>query len=121
MMLCCIPLFALVLKILYIRQGRFYVEHLVYALHIHTFLYVSVIVTSLAVMGANRTVPALGGWITGLMTIAIVVQIFLSIRRVYGQGWFMTLIKFLFGGMVYCVILAVAVGATAFITLLLPS
>ena len=70
---------------------------------------------------ANRTVPVLSGWITGLMTIAIVVQIFLSIRRVYGQGWFMTLIKFLFGGLVYCVILIFAVAATAFVTLLLPS
>jgi hypothetical protein len=82
---------------------------------------VSVIITSLAVMAANRTVPVLSGWITGLMTIAIVVQIFLSIRRVYRQGWFMTLIKFLFGGLVYCVILVFAVAATAFVTLLLPS
>jgi len=121
MMLCCIPLFALVLKLLYIRKGRFYVEHLVYALHIHTFFYVAVIITSLAVMGANRTVPALGGWITAIMTIALLVQIFLSIRRVYRQSWFMTLVKFLFGGLVYFVILIVAVGATAFVTLLLPS
>jgi len=121
MMLCCIPLFAFILKILYVRKGRFYVEHLVYALHIHTFLYVSVIITSLAVMGANRTVPALSGWITGLMVCAIVVQIFLSIRRVYQQGWFMTLVKFLFGGFVYCVILVLAVGATAIVTLMLPS
>src|SRR6185436_20737691 len=29
MMLCCIPLFAFILKVLYIRKGRFYVEHLV--------------------------------------------------------------------------------------------
>jgi Protein of unknown function (DUF3667) len=121
MMLCCIPLFAFILKILYIRKGRFYVEHLVYALHIHTFLYVAVIITSLAVMAANRTVPALSGWITALMTIAIVVQIFLSIRRVYKQNWFMTLVKFLFGGLVYCVILVLAVGATALVTLILPS
>ena len=121
MMLCCIPLFAFVLKVLYIRKGRFYVEHLVYALHIHTFLYVSVIITSLAVMAANRTVPVLGGWITGLMSFAIFIQIFLSIRRVYRQGWFMTMIKFLFGGLVYCVILVFAVAATAFVTLLLPS
>jgi uncharacterized protein DUF3667 len=121
MMLCCIPLFAFVLKILYIRKGRFYVEHLVYALHIHTFLYVSVIITALAVMGANRTVPVLGGWITGLMTCVILVQIFLSIRRVYRQGWFMTLLKFFFGGFVYCVILVLAVGATALVTLMLPS
>ena len=120
MMLCCIPLFAFILKILYIRKGRFYVEHLVYALHIHTFLYVSVIITSLAVMLANRTVPVLAGWITGLMVCAIVVQIFLSIRRVYQQGWFMTMVKFLFGGFVYCIILFLAVGATALVTLMLP-
>jgi Protein of unknown function (DUF3667) len=121
MMLCCIPLFAFILKILYIRKRRFYVEHLVYSLHIHTFLYVAVIITSLAVMGANRTVPVLSGWITGLMTCAIIVQIFLSIRRVYKQGWFMTLLKFLFGGLVYCVVLFFAVAATALVTLMLPS
>jgi hypothetical protein len=121
MMLCCIPLFAFVLKILYIRQRGYYVEHLVYALHIHTFLYVSVIVTSLAVMGANRTVPALSGWITAVMTIAIIVQIFLSIRRVYRQGWFMTMVKFCFGGVIYFFILALAVGATALVTLMLPT
>jgi hypothetical protein len=120
MMLVCIPLFAFVLKILYFRKRRFYVEHLVYALHIHTFFYVAVIITSLAVMGANRTVPALGGWITGLMTCAIIVQVFLSIRRVYGQGWFLTFVKFVFGGFVYFVILILAVGATALVTLMLP-
>jgi len=120
MMLCCIPLFAFVLKILYIRKRRFYVEHLVYALHIHTFLYVAVVTTALAAMAANQTLPPLSGWIIGLMSCAIFVQIFLSIRRVYGQGWFFTMAKFLFGGLVYLVILVFAVAATAFVTLLLP-
>jgi hypothetical protein len=55
------------------------------------------------------------------MTCAIVVQVFLSIRRVYGQGWFLTFVKFVFGGIVYFVILVIAVGLTAFVTLLLPS
>ena len=121
MMLCCIPLFAFVLKVLYIRKGRFYVEHLVYALHIHTFLYVAVVITTLAAMGANRTLPALSGWIIGVMSCAIFVQIFLSIRRVYEQGWLVTTLKFVLGGIVYFVILVFAVGLTAFVTLLLPS
>ncbi|HEV2841778.1 MAG TPA: DUF3667 domain-containing protein [Chthoniobacterales bacterium] len=120
MMLCCIPLFAFVLKVLYIRKRRFYVEHLVYALHIHTFLYVAVVITALGAMAANRTLPALSGWFIGLMSCAIFVQIFLSIRRVYGQGWFFTTLKFALGGVVYLVILATAVAATAFVTLLLP-
>jgi hypothetical protein len=120
MMLCCIPLFAFVLKILYIRTRRFYVEHLVYALHIHTFLYMGVIVTALLTMAANRSLPGLSGWIIALFSCATVVQIFLSIRRVYGQGWFFSTFKFLLGGIIYFVILIVGVAATAIITLLLP-
>jgi uncharacterized protein DUF3667 len=120
MMLCCIPLFAFVLKILYLTKKRFYVEHLVYALHIHTFLYVGVIVTALLTMAANRSLPGLSGLIIGIFSSAIFVQIFLSVRRVYGQGWFFSAFKFLLGGIVYFVILIVGVAATAFITLLLP-
>ncbi len=120
MMLCCIPLFAFILKILYIRQRRYYVEHLVYALHIHSFVYVGVVIITLLAMGAARSLPALQGWMIGLLCVVLFVQVFLSIRRVYGQGWFFTTLKFLLGGIGYLVILLIAVGATAFVTLLLP-
>ena len=63
----------------------------------------------------------LSGWIIGLMSCAILVQIFRSIRRVYGQGWFFSTVKFLFGGLVYFIILVLGVAATTFVTLLLPS
>ncbi|CAN5480177.1 hypothetical protein BH20VER3_BH20VER3_22210 [soil metagenome] len=39
MVLCCIPLFALVLKILYVFKRRFYIEHLVFALNTHAFVF----------------------------------------------------------------------------------
>jgi hypothetical protein len=55
------------------------------------------------------------------MSCAILVQIFRSIRRVYGQGWFFSTVKFLSGGLVYFVILVLGVVATTFVTLLLPS
>src|SRR5207253_7069115 len=42
MMLCCIPLFAFVLKVLYVRKRIFYIDHLVYALHIHSFAYLAI-------------------------------------------------------------------------------
>jgi hypothetical protein len=48
------------------------------------------------------------------------VQIFISIRRVYRQGWFMSLFKFAFGGLIYLFVIALAVGTTAFLTLVLP-
>ena len=121
MMLCCIPLFALVLKVLYIRRRIFYIDHLIYALHIHTFFYVGVMLIVLATVGLNRVAPGLiAGWIIALLWIAFVVQIFLSIRRVYRQGWFISVFKFLFGGFVYFVVLAVALAVTFFATLVMP-
>jgi hypothetical protein len=121
MVLCCIPLFALVLKILYIRRHIFYIDHLIYALHIHTFAYVGIILIGLIAMGLNRVAPGPGaGWLIGLLWFAFAVQIFLSIRRVYRQSWFMSVIKFFVGGVAYLFVLLVALVTTVFITLALP-
>src|SRR6266498_3445634 len=121
MMLCCIPLFAFVLKILYIRRHIFYIDHLIYALHIHTFAYVGIMLIVLATFGLNRAAPGpIAGWIIALLWIAFVVQIFLSIRRVYRQGWFISIFKFFFGGLVYLIVLVVALAVTFFVTIALP-
>src|SRR5881275_537555 len=121
MMLCCIPLFAFVLKILYLRRHIFYIDHLIYALHIHTFAYTSIMLIVLATIGLNRAAPGtITGWIIALLWIAFVVQIFLSIRRVYRQGWFISIFKFLFGGFAYLIVLVSALAVTFFITVALP-
>jgi hypothetical protein len=121
MMLCCIPLFAFVLKILYIRRHIFYIDHLVYALHTHTFAYTGVMLIVLATIGLNRVIPGpIAGWTIALLWIAFLVQIFLSIRRVYRQGWFISIFKFLFGGFVYLIVLVLALAATFFVTVALP-
>jgi uncharacterized protein DUF3667 len=121
MMLCCIPLFAFVLRILYLRRHIFYIDHLIYALHIHTFAYTGIMLIVLATIGLNRAAPGpIAGWIIALLWIAFVMQIFLSIRRVYRQSWFVSVFKFLFGGFVYLIVLAVALAATFFATLVMP-
>jgi hypothetical protein len=121
MMLCCIPLFAFVLKILYLRRHIFYIDHLVYALHIHTFAYTGVMLIVLATIGLNHIAPGtITGWIIALLWIAFVVQIFLSIRRVYRQGWFISIFKFFFGGFAYLIVLVSALAVTFFITVALP-
>jgi Protein of unknown function (DUF3667) len=121
MMLCCIPLFAFVLKILYIRRDIFYIDHLVYALHIHTFAYSGVMLIVLATIGLNHIAPGtITGWIIALLWTVFVVQIFLSIRRVYRQGWFISIFKFLFGGFAYLIVLVSALAVTFFITVALP-
>jgi hypothetical protein len=120
MMLVCIPLFACVLKILYVRRRVFYIDHLVYALHIHTFAYVGIVLIVVATIGLERAPGPIVGWMIALLWTAFVVQIFLSIRRVYRQGWFISTFKFLFGGFIYLLVLVAAVAATFFITLVMP-
>ena len=121
MMLCCIPLFAFVLKVLYIRSRIFYIDHLIYALHIHTFFYAGVMLIVLATIGLNRVAPeAIAGWLIAFLWIAFVTQIFLSIRYVYRQGWFFSIFKFLFGGFVYLMVLVFALAITFFATVVLP-
>ncbi len=121
MMLCCIPLFALVLKLLYIRGRIFYIDHLIYALHIHSFFYAGIMLIVLATIGVTRFGPgAIAGWLIALLWIAFVTQIFLSIRYVYRQGWFFSIFKFIFGGFVYLMVLLFALAITFFATLVLP-
>ena len=121
MMLCCIPLFALVLKLLYIRRRIFYIDHLIYALHIHSFFYAAVMLIVLATIGLTHWAPgAVAGWLITLLWITFVIQIFLSIRYVYRQGWFFSIFKFLFGGFVYLIVLLAALAVTFFATLTLP-
>jgi ribosomal protein L32 len=122
MMLCCIPLFAFVLKVLYIRRHIFYIDHLIYALHIHSFFYTGIMLIVLATMGLNRSIPGtFADWVIALLWITFVVQIFLSIRYVYRQGWFISTLKFFIGGFVYLIVLFLALAATFFITLAIPT
>jgi hypothetical protein len=121
MMLCCVPLFAFVLKTLYLSRRIFYIDHLVYALHIHTFAYVGIMLIGLITIGLNRGAPGpLAGWIIVLLWLAFAAQIFLSIRRVYRQGWFFSIFKFFVGGFAYLLVLSVALAATFFVTLAMP-
>ena len=121
MMLCCIPLFAFVLKILYVRRHIFYIDHLIYALHIHTFAYTGIMLIVLATIGLNRFAPGpIAGWLIAFLWIAFVTQILLSIRYVYRQGWFFSVFKFFFGGFVYLIVLVFALAVTFFATLALP-
>ena len=82
-----VPLFALWLRLLYGRRERFFVPHLVFALHFHTLAFV------LAMGGVAGTV-LLGTQIPSLIAfLAVLVTLFVSLRRVYGEGVLKTLVK----------------------------
>jgi len=85
-----LPLYALVLAAFYWRQRKkFYlVDHLIFSLSVHTFLFVALIVdVGLAQLISNDIVA----W---LSLIALGVYIFIAMKRFYEQGWVWTTIKF---------------------------
>jgi Protein of unknown function (DUF3667) len=104
-----LPIFALLLKLLYVRRGRYYSEHFVFALHTHAFVFLMFLIMLLA-----------RHWIvTTVLCIWIVVYIWMAMKRVYAQGWFRTTVKYWILGFVYFVLLNIGLAFTIFPTLLL--
>lgn len=120
MMLCCIPLFAFVLKLLYVFRRKLYIDHLIYALHIHAFAYLAILVIGYGGYALSELWPAGWGWPFGLAIVVAAALLLLSIRRVYQQNWFATVFKFTMGAVIYVMVLSLAFGATFFVTLALP-
>lgn len=83
-----LPIFAIFLKLLYIR--RLYVEHIVFVLHLHSFAFL------LATLGI--LIP--GRW-PMLLMLVIPFYILWAMKRVYGQGWLRTIFKFFVFGWLY--------------------
>lgn len=102
------PLFALILKILYARRKRFYVEHFVFALHVHAFAFFTGAVLMLARSPVLNVV--LGTW--------IMIYLFLALKSVYGQGIVRTFVKYLTLGVLYSFLLVFGVTATVLMTAL---
>ena len=111
-MFCLLPFYALLLKILYIRPKRFYSEHLVFGMHIHTVAYI--VFTVLVLI---PDVPSLG-WLSPLLLFALAVYYFLALKRYYGNGAFLTLVKYVILASMYSLLLILAlVGAAGAVLL----
>ncbi|MCQ4164027.1 DUF3667 domain-containing protein [Tahibacter harae] len=113
------PLFAVMLKFFYIFKRRYYMEHLIVALHSHAFLSLSVLLISLLGL-ARLAFPAATTPLTWLMMAAgwwMPLYLLLMQKRVYRQNWFMTLLKFSIIGTCYTVLVSVALAIAAVIAL----
>ena len=109
-----LPIFALMLKIAYLFKRRLYMEHLIVALHSHAFLCLSL----LLVFGVSALGDAVA-WLKGGSGLAeaalfawMPLYLLLMQKRVYGQGWILTFLKYGVLGICYMVLLSFGVAAT---------
>lgn len=112
MMFILLPLFAAVLKLLYIRRRRYYAEHFVFLLHVHSFVFL----LATAMLLLRRWAA---GWIEAALFLWILVYIFIALKRVYGQGWLKTFVKYWILGWAYFWILVFVFPVAIVLTLLL--
>lgn len=106
-----LPLLALVIKLLYWRPRRYYVEHLLFLVHNHAFVFLVWVIIALL-----ELIPVVGRHL-GLLKFAawlyMIWYLFRAMRVVYAQGRGITVVKFLTIGFAYVI--------AAFIVLLLTA
>ena len=94
-----LPLLALVMKLMYWRPKRYYVEHLLFLVHNHAFVFLA-----LAIVGLCKLIPVVGPHL-GLLEFAawlyMVWYIFRAMRVYYTQSRGLTLAKYLGIGLSY--------------------
>ncbi len=85
-----LPVFALVLKLVYIRRNQNYIRHLIYSVHFHSFIFIDLIllITLKLIFGS---VPE---WIVLFFFMLIPFYFFVSLKKVYGQNNLKVLVKF---------------------------
>jgi hypothetical protein len=94
-MFVLLPVYALLLKLLYARRRRYYIEHFVFALHVHSFTFL---------LFAIALVSGLD-WASIVLSIVLPIYTYAALKRVYQQGHFKTFLKWGTLGFVYSMLL----------------
>jgi len=108
-----LPIFALLLKLFYIRRDFFYSEHLVFSIYYYNFFYFAASLQLLV-----NLIPLLS-WAATLIGFWIFFYLLFAMKRMYQQSWKKTILKFSLFSFTFMFFLAVALGLSAFAVLLM--
>ena len=108
-----LPIFALILKLLYIRRDFFYSEHLVFSIYYYNFFYLA----GSSYMLVNF-VPALG-WVATLIALSIFAYLLVAMKKMYGQSWRKTTLKYFILLFIFFFCAALGLGVNALFIILM--
>jgi hypothetical protein len=103
-----LPFFALLLKLLYIRRGYYYSEHLVFSIYYYNFFYLA---------GTLQILVGLLPWLSWISTFIgfwIVLYLLFAMKRMYQQSWRKTILKYLIFGFSFMILVAIGFSISAF-------
>lgn len=99
-----LPLFALLLKLLYIREKQYYyVDHAIYSLHYFSFIFILLILSQFVLGPIFKTDLFLG-----IAMLWMALYMFIAMKRIYRQRFRKTLLKYSLLGISFFLLVAVA-------------
>lgn len=111
MMFLLLPLFALLLKVTFSGSKKYYAEHFIYALHLHSFLFLYFLLFKLIEMVVK--LPGIFDW---LFTAGWLWYIYRSLKTVYHNSRAKTIWKMMGMFAAYSILLIICLSIFAFIT-----
>ena len=114
---CLLPLFALLLKLGYLGRGLYYAEHLILALHNHSFVFLWLTLYTLLSL-ALKQFPTVWSSLSLALGLWVPLYLWLSLKVVFGQGAIVTSIKYFVLGFTYAVMLGGGIGLALLIGVL---
>lgn len=97
-----LPVFALFIWLIYIRRPFNYMEHLIFAFHVQTTLFV------LYIVGYSIDYILNSGWGFTLANTIFVFYLYKSLRNFYGQGRVKTILKFILLNIIFFTLATIA-------------
>ncbi len=115
MLLFCLPFFALYTRVLFRKSGLAYLQHLVIALHFHTFIFLWLLFRDGWGGLADLLSHGLRGWVGFFAGLWLTAYPVLMLRRLFGNSWKRTIFKAAVLAFGYTCTLGVAFAATALV------
>ncbi len=108
-----LPIFALLLKLLYARRGYYYSEHLVFSIYYYNFFFLA----GTLYMLLNQ-VPVLTDFVW-LVSLWIGIYLLVAMKRMYNQSWRKTVFKYVLLSIMFMFCICIGLIGNAFITFMI--
>jgi hypothetical protein len=106
------PLIAFITFIFFRRVRKFYVEHLIFSIHTHTFIFLVLAIYFLLKKHLNADVDYVLAWV---LFLGLPLYIIKSIRTVFENTWAKSVFKFFVISFIYTIILCIFVVGSFFL------
>jgi hypothetical protein len=120
-MFVLLPIFALILKVAFNKNRKFYVEHLIFSIHFHCFFY---LFSTLIILFGLALPDALMNKVTDVLAFITVVTAFWylyrALKTVYNRSRFRTITKMIGITAIYSFTLLIAFCGLLVLTIILP-